>query len=141
MSWCQYERRRASTQARNWPRDVPEDTSVLPVGTNEINLEDESNPDTNQGSGELGEGKDSGLAKIQDYFRSFWPKTPAGLSEDDKLPAVGASIIGGDPNIDRTLPSFLGKDYDYVWSNKGSPYKLHVETKLNDQQRLLRNQK
>lgn len=136
MSWGQYERRRASTQARNWPRDVPEGTSVLPVGTNEIDLGDASNLDTNQNAGELGEVKDDPWAKIRGYL---WPKTPAGVSEVDKPLDVGAGIINGEPNFDRSWPAYLRNDYDYVWSNKGSPYAVHIETKLNEQQRILRN--
>ncbi|MCJ1429505.1 hypothetical protein MMC29_007420, partial [Sticta canariensis] len=135
----QYERRRASTQAGNWPRDVPDDTtdspsgSVFPVGTNEINPGD--------GSGAQPESVDQDFwaplgKKIQDAwntytssFQRLWNKPDELL--DEKLPdSFGGSIIDGTHNR-------ANGDDDWEWKNRGKP--LLINAKTDDKKKVFRD--
>lgn len=139
MSWGQYERRRASTQARNWPRDVPNDTadspsgSIFPVGTNEI--------DPGDGSGTQPESVDQDFwaplgKKIEDAWNTFtssfqrlWKK-PDELP-DEKLPdSFGGGIIDGTQNG-------ANDDDDWEWTNRGKP--LLINAKTDDKKKVFRD--
>lgn len=143
MSWGQYERRRASTQARNWPRDdVPDDTtdsssgSIFPVGTNEISPGDnsdtsDSQPDSvDQGFwAPLGKQIEDAWDKFTASFQGLWDK-PDELP-DEKLPnSFGGGIIDG------THDGTNGDD-DWEWTNRGNP--LVINAKTDDKKKIFRD--
>ena len=136
MSWGQYERRRASTHARNRPRDVPDDTtdsssgSLFPVGTNEINSGDGSGTQPGFDDSDfwtpLGKHIEDAWNAVLTSVQSLWKK-PDELPDENLPVSIGGSIVDG---------TYDG-DHDWEWTNRGKP--LLIDAKTSDKQKVFRD--